>query len=144
MRTISWMALGGLVLGGCAGAAPRTELVSNDGYVCPAGIAGLRASVSDLDGGGSLVMTASPHEVRELQQRIHRFEQLSEARDSKPGSDAPWLARSSLRVVDLPNGVQLDARALNEGRARELRAELREAAADVEAGVCPAALRVEG
>src|SRR5262245_15353266 len=139
------IAIGALALAACATGphlSPETAAVSPVGDTCPAGLDGLRTSVADIDGGGSIVFTVAEHDVPLLRERIRRFERQSETRASKPGPDSPWLARSSMRVIDLPRGVQIDARAFDEGRARELRAELHEVAEDVVAGVCPRALRV--
>lgn len=140
--TIRWIAFALVALatacGGASANAPRASL--EPGETCPAGLPGLAVRTMDIDGGGAFVMTARSDQVDELRVRMHRFVRISNAALRESGAEDPWLHRSSLGAVDVPGGVRVDARPLNEGRARDLRAELRRDAVDLNSGRCPLAL----
>lgn len=150
-----WWLVAALVCVGCGGGAMeeqggvRAQVVPSEDEICPAGIAGLDVRHERIENGGALVFESERSDgVREIRERLARFEQLHDrtARGRGPRAlvDRSGLIQASaVRVVDIPDGARLEVRASNRRDLGDLRHELTESARDIAQGRCPLSLRLE-
>lgn len=164
----SWfVALGLVALAGCGGggderaetAQSQRVATASRNDACPAGIPGLAVRVEEIENGGALVLTANPDRVRDLRARLNRFEEIHRESAQAPDMDEPEpeapaggerfadrtaaIHRGTVRVVEIPNGARLEARARNDADLAALRIELRDDAQDLGEGRCPLSLQIE-